>query len=109
MHIDGDELLHGSLSVLDELPDEVVCVRMRNAEAVHDDPDAQEHEGCYAAVRFRPCGDGHPPCRAYDNRLGISPIFLSSSLSLPPSSSSFGAWRENSRPSESPVPGCAKE
>ena len=96
IHIDNDELLHGSLSALDDVQkkEHIICARMRNAEAVYDDPSAQEHDGCFAAVRFRRCGDAQPTpsptspiiiadennnnnpnpssfCRAYDNKLII--------------------------------------
>ena len=68
VHIDGDELLHGTLAALDALGDGVVCARLHNAEAVYDDPSAQNKNGCYAAVRFRRCGvPGGAPCRAYEN------------------------------------------
>ena len=75
VHIDGDELLHGTLAALDALGRSgVVCARLRNAEAVYDDPAAQDREGCYAAVKFRRCGEGRPPCRAYTPGFHLQPV-----------------------------------
>lgn len=61
-HIDSDELLHGSLAVLDELAPQDKCVRIDNAEAVFKEDD----NTCFSAVKFLKCSSG-APCRSYVN------------------------------------------
>lgn len=61
-HIDSDELLFGSLSCLDDLPLEIKCVNIENAEALY----SGEEDGCFSSKRFRKCSL-HSKCRSYIN------------------------------------------
>lgn len=61
-HIDSDELLHGSLAVLDELDGNFKVVRLDNAEAVF----SENEDTCFSAVKFLKCSNS-APCRSYIN------------------------------------------
>lgn len=64
-HIDSDELIHGSLSILDGISEKYKCVRIENAEAVFNENDST----CFSAVKFLKCG-ARAPCRSYINGKG---------------------------------------
>ena len=64
-HIDCDELLHGSLAMLDDLDAKYRCVRLKNAEAVF----KEDEDTCFSAVKFLKCSD-NAPCRSYVNGKG---------------------------------------
>ena len=61
-HIDADELLHGSLTVLDELDAGIQTIKIENAEAIF----SEGSETCFSADKFLRCGKG-APCRSYVN------------------------------------------
>jgi len=61
-NVDVDELLHGSLKILDELPEKINCLVIQNAEAIF----SENETTCFSAVKFLRCAHG-APCRAYAN------------------------------------------
>jgi hypothetical protein len=70
IHIDSDELLHGSLASLSDLDDNKKCIKLENAEAVID----SEKPGCFDSSKFLRCGKG-APCRSYVNgKAGGRPV-----------------------------------
>lgn len=69
-HIDADELLHGSLSVLQKLPDHVKCIHMQNVEAVYD---PKNNDTCFSAKTFLKCSHG-APCKSYANGKGAGRV-----------------------------------
>lgn len=64
-HIDSDELLHGSLTVLDDLDAKYKAIRIQNAEAIF----RENEDTCFSAVKFLKCG-ANAPCRSYVNGKG---------------------------------------
>jgi hypothetical protein len=67
LHLDQDELLHGSLEVFRRLDDRVKVVHLENVEAVYDRSD--NGVTCFKAMRFARCGAGEK-CRSYANGKG---------------------------------------
>jgi len=61
-NVDVDELLHGSLKILDTLNNDYKCLKLENAEAVF----RENEPTCFSAVKFLRCGKS-APCRAYAN------------------------------------------
>ena len=69
-NVDVDELLHGSLQILDTLDDKYKCLKLENAEAVF----KEDEPTCFSAVKFLRCGK-NAPCRAYANgKSGARPV-----------------------------------
>ena len=69
-HIDSDELLHGSLALLDDLDNKYNCIRIENAEAVFD----EDSESCFEASKFIKCNRVNAPCKSYANGKGAGRI-----------------------------------
>lgn len=69
-HIDSDELLHGSLNVVDGLDSKYKCLRVENAEAIID----EAAETCFDAVRFIRCNRSGAPCKSYANGKGAGRV-----------------------------------
>jgi hypothetical protein len=65
INIDADELLHGSLAILDTISQDKKCIKLENAEAVFD----ESQETCFESKKFLRCGKD-APCRAYVNGKG---------------------------------------
>lgn len=61
-HIDADELLHGSLTFLDDLEPSIKTLKLENAEAIFE----EGAETCFSANKFLRCSQG-APCRSYVN------------------------------------------
>jgi hypothetical protein len=61
IHIDSDELLHGSLDAFDEIEGDVKIVKIENMEAVY----GEREDSCFSAKRFVRCAVGK--CRSYSN------------------------------------------
>jgi len=69
-NVDVDELLHGTLRVLDNLDSKYKCLKLENAEAVF----REDEPTCFSAIKFLRCGK-HAPCRAYANgKSGARPV-----------------------------------
>lgn len=69
IHMDADELLHGSLEEIAEYDDKVRAFWMDNEEAVYDDI-PEEGSTCFQASRFRHCQkslQGDMGCASYAN------------------------------------------
>jgi hypothetical protein len=69
-HIDSDELLHGNLSILDELDDKYKCIRIENAEAIFN----EDTESCFDASKFIKCNRVNAPCKSYANGKGAGRV-----------------------------------
>jgi hypothetical protein len=65
INIDADELLHGSLAILDTVPPNKKCIKLENAEAVFE----EGQDTCFSSKKFLRCSNG-APCRAYANGKG---------------------------------------
>jgi len=63
VHIDADELLHGDISVLANLPSQFKTVKFENAEAIFD---KTKQDTCFSAKEFLRCGK-NAPCKSYIN------------------------------------------
>jgi len=69
-NVDVDELLHGSLKMLDTLSQEYKCLKLENAEAIF----RENEPTCFSAIKFLRCGLS-APCRAYANgKSGARPV-----------------------------------
>ena len=61
-NVDVDELLHGTLQILDTIDSKYKCLKLENAEAVF----REDEPTCFSAIKFLRCGKS-APCRAYAN------------------------------------------
>ena len=69
-NVDVDELLHGTLRILDDLDPKFKCLKLENAEAVF----RENEPTCFSAIKFLRCGKS-APCRAYANgKSGARPV-----------------------------------
>jgi hypothetical protein len=78
IHIDADELLHGDLSVITKLSNNIKTVKMVNAEAVFNEK--QKKNTCFSATKFLRCDKG-APCKSYVNgksggRTNVDGVYL---------------------------------
>ena len=70
VHIDADELLHGDISKLANLPDKIKTIKLENAEAIFD---KTKQDTCFSAKDFLRCGK-NAPCKSYINGKPIGRI-----------------------------------
>lgn len=66
VHIDSDELLHGDLAYLSDLPDSIKCIRLENVEAVYSDKH-EKTDACFSSRKFIRCKLPGAQCRGYAN------------------------------------------
>ena len=64
IHIDSDELIHGDLNILFDLPNNIKTVKFVNAEAIFDEP--TKRNTCFSATKFLRCDKG-ATCKSYVN------------------------------------------
>jgi hypothetical protein len=69
IHIDSDEILHGNLSEIFSLPENVQTFWMQNVEAVYDDIPTSS-DNCFQAIEYRDCSKSGSGCVSYINGKG---------------------------------------
>lgn len=63
IHIDADELLHGDIDTINNLPESVKTIKFENAEAVFDE---SKRDSCFSSTNFIKCNN-RSQCKSYIN------------------------------------------